>query len=298
MIPSPKPIKPGRQIAPVYHRRIGDIVVTALSDGTLTRSIEMMNGVPRALGQAYFDDAFRPGVVISVNAFLIWSAGRLALVETGSGHYLGNTTGFLLDSLQAAGVGPAQIETILLTHMHPDHSAGLTDMTTGKANYPNAELVMHENEPRHWFDDAAMTSGSDREKALFFKAGREQVEPYRNRWRLFAREGEVFPGVTAVPAMGHTPGHTTYLVSSGNERLLIWGDTVHIPEVQVPRPEVTMTVDTDHAAAAASRKRVFERVVAERLLVTGMHMHFPGFGHVARSGSTYAYVPEVWQQTF
>ena len=288
---------PKHQIAAVYHRRIGDIVVTALSDGTLTRDLEMMNGVPPALGRAFFDDAFRPGVVISVNAFLIYSAGRMALIETGSGQYLGDTTGLLPDSLKAAGVAPTDIKTILLTHMHPDHSAGLTDMTTGAARYPEAELVMHENEPRHWFDDAAMARGTDREKALFFKAGREQVEPYRNRWRLFGREGEVFPGVTAIPATGHTPGHTTYLVTSGKERLLIWGDTVHIPEVQVPRPEVTMTVDTDHRAAAASRRRIFDMCASERLLVTGMHMHFPGFGHVARRGSTYEYVPEVWQQT-
>lgn len=290
--------KPQRQIAPVYHRRIGEIVVTALSDGTLTRSIEMMHNVPRALGQAYFDDVFRPGPVISVNAFLVYSAGKMALIETGSGHYLGDTTGFLLQSLKAAGVAPETIETILITHMHPDHSAGLVDMTTGKQNYPNAELIMHENEPRHWFDDAAMARGTDREKALFFKAGREQVEPYRKRWKLFARESEVFPGVTAVPAIGHTPGHSAYLVQSGNERLLIWGDTVHIPEVQIPRPEVTMTVDTDHAAAAASRKRMFDMCVSEQLLVTGMHLHFPGFGRLARRGSTYEYVPEVWQQTF
>ena len=289
---------PKQQIAPVYHRRIGDIVVTALSDGTLTRSMEMMHNVPATLGKPFFEDAFRPGVVISVNAFLVYSAGKMALIETGSGDYLGNTTGFLLQSLKAAGVAPEEIKTILITHMHPDHSAGLTDMKTGKKNYPDAELIMHASEPKHWYDDAAMARGTDREKALFYKAGREQVEPYRKQWKLFDRESEVFPGVTAIPAMGHTPGHTAYLVQSGKERLLIWGDTVHIPEVQVPRPEVTMTVDTDHPAAAASRKRIFEMCVAERLLVTGMHMHFPGFGHVARRGATYEYVPEVWQQTF
>ena len=289
---------PKQQIAPVYHRKIGDIVVTALSDGTLTRPLEMMHNVPKSLGQAYFDDAFRPGPVISVNAFLIYSGNRMALVETGSGAYLGDTTGFLLQSLKAAGVAPDEIKTVMLTHMHPDHSAGLTDMTTGKPNYPNAELVMHENEPKHWYDDAAMARGTEREKNMFFKAGREQVEPYRDRWRLFGKQTEVFPGVTAIPATGHTPGHTAYLVQSGKERLLIWGDTVHIPEVQVPRPEVTMTVDTDHGAAAASRARIFDMCASERLLVTGMHLHFPGFSHLARRRSTYELVPEVWRQTF
>ena len=155
---------------------------------------------------------------------------------------------------------------------------------------------MHENEPRHWSDDAAMARGSDREKKLFFQQAREQMAPYRQRMRTF-RQGQVLPGVTAVPCHGHTPGHTAYLIESGADRLLIWGDTVHIPEVQVPDPEVTMVVDSDPPAAAASRRRIFDMAASERLLVTGMHLHFPGFGHVARNGSAgYAFVPEPWQQ--
>jgi glyoxylase-like metal-dependent hydrolase (beta-lactamase superfamily II) len=281
----------------VYHRRIGDIVVTALSDGTLERGPDMMRGQTAESVAVNFAAAFRPKIEISVNAFLIWSAGRLALVETGSGNYLGASAGHLLRSIAAAGVKPEQIDTVLLTHMHPDHSAGLTDLATGRRNYPNAELVMHENEPRHWLDDAAMARGTEREKLLFFKGGREQVAPYKDRWRLFAKAGaEVFQGVTTVPAHGHTPGHTGYLVASGKEQLLIWGDTVHIPEVQVPRPEVTMVVDSDPPAAEASRRRIFDMAASERLLVTGMHLHFPGFGHVAREGASYRFVAEPWAQ--
>jgi glyoxylase-like metal-dependent hydrolase (beta-lactamase superfamily II) len=199
-------------------------------------------------------------------------------------------------NLAAAGVSPAEIETILLTHMHPDHSAWLTDLATGRRNFPNAELVVHENEPRHWNDDAAMARGTEREKKMFFQQAREQMAPYRDRMRLF-RAGEVFPGVTAIPAHGHTPGHTAFLIASGNEQLLIWGDTVHVPEVQVPRPDVTVVVDTDPAGAAASRRRILDMAAADRLPVTGMHLHFPGFGHVARRNGSYAFVPEAWQQT-
>jgi glyoxylase-like metal-dependent hydrolase (beta-lactamase superfamily II) len=234
--------------------------------------------------------------VLSVNAFLIHSGDRLALVETGSGNYLGSTAGHLLANLAAAGVAPSAIDTILLTHMHPDHSAGLTNMTTGQANYPEAELVVHENEPRHWFDDAAMARGTEREKRLMFQQAREQTAPYLKRMRTFS-QGEVFPGVTALPIHGHTPGHTGYLIESAGERLLIWGDVVHIPEVQVPRPEVSMVVDTDPVAAAAARRRIFDMAASERLLVTGMHLHFPGFAHVVREGASYRLVPEAWQQT-
>ncbi|MGE0766393.1 MAG: MBL fold metallo-hydrolase [Hyphomicrobiaceae bacterium] len=287
---------PSRQIPPVYHRRIGDIVVTAVSDGTLERTHEMMLNVAEDEARRHLAAASRTSFVLSINAFLIHSGGRLALIETGSGNYLGPGAGHLLANLAAAGVRPDEIDTILLTHMHPDHSAGLTDMTTGTANYANAELVVHENEPRHWFDDAAMARGTEREKRLMFQQAREQTAPYRDRMRTFAG-GEVLPGVTALPIPGHTPGHTGFLIESGGQRLLIWGDVVHMPEVQVPRPEVSMVVDTDPEMAASSRRRVFDMVASEGLLVTGMHLHFPGFAHVLREGAGYRLVPEVWQQT-
>jgi glyoxylase-like metal-dependent hydrolase (beta-lactamase superfamily II) len=285
---------PQQQIPGVYQRRIGDIVITAISDGFLDGTVESMRNIAPDDARRILTESFRPARRTSVNAFLIYSAGRLALMETGSGNYLQPTAGKVMTNLRAAGVDPADIEAVILTHMHPDHSAGLTDMATGKRNYPNAELVMHEKEPAHWLNDAAMAKGTDREKKLFFQAGREQVAPYRDRWRLF-KDGEVFPGVTAIPRPGHTPGHTTFMVNSGREQLLIWGDTVHVPEVQTARPEVCMEVDTDQDAAAASRRKVFDMAATDRLLVTGMHLHYPGFAHLARDGSGYRLIPEVWQ---
>ncbi len=289
-------LKPTTQVPTIYHRRIGDIVVTALSDGAIERTNEMMNGVPADEGQRHLTKAFRTKFLLSINAFLIWAGDRVILVETGSGDYLGPEAGKLLANLRAAGVDPAAIDTILLTHMHPDHSAGLTDMTTGLANFPNAELITHENEPEHWFDDAEMAKGSEREKKLMFQQAREQTAPYRDRMKTFT-QGEVAPGIIAVPCPGHTPGHSAFLIESAGESLLIWGDTVHMPEVQVPRPEVTMVVDTDPAMAEASRRRIFDMAASERLLVTGMHLHYPGFGHVAREGNEFRFVPEAWRQT-
>ena len=287
---------PQHQIPGVYHRRVGDIIVTAISDGFLDGTLDVLRNIDHGEARQILTDAFRPARRTAVNAFLIYSAGRLALIETGSGNYLQPTAGKVLANIKAAGVSPTDIEAVLLTHMHPDHSAGLTDIATGKPNYPNAELVMHAREPEHWFDDAKMAKGNDREKKLFFQAGREQVEPYKDRWRLFAG-GEVFPGVSAVPRPGHTPGHTTFMISSGKEQLLIWGDTVHVPEVQTARPEVCMDFDTDKDMAAESRRKVFDMVATDRLLVTGMHLHFPGFAHLVRSGSGYRLIPAAWEQT-
>jgi glyoxylase-like metal-dependent hydrolase (beta-lactamase superfamily II) len=287
---------PQQQIPGVYHHRVGEIVVTAISDGFLDGSIDVLRNISQEEARQILTENFRPARRTAVNAFLVYSAGRLALIETGSGNYLLPTAGKVLANVKAAGVDPSAIETVLLTHMHPDHSAGLTDMSTGKRNYPNAELVMHEKEPEHWFDDAKMAKGTDREKKLYFQAGREQVAAYKDRWRLF-KEGEVFPGVTAIPRPGHTPGHTTFMISSGKDQLLVWGDTVHVPEVQTARPEVCMEFDTDKDAAAASRRKVFDMVATDRLLVTGMHLHFPGFAHLVRSGTGYRLIPAAWEQT-
>ena len=285
--------QPAQQIAGVYHRRIGDIVVTAISDGYLDSTLDVMRNVDLEKARQILSDAFRPARRTSVNTFLIHSRGRMAIVDTGSGNYLQPTAGFVQRSLAAAGIDPKSIDTVLLTHMHPDHSAGLVDMSNGRLLFPNAELVMHENELAHWFDEGAMAKADERSAKLYFLAGREQVAPYKNRTRLF-REGEVFPGVTAVPSLGHTPGHTAYLIASGNEQLMIWGDTVHVPEVQTAFPEAGMAFDTDLAAAAAARKRMFDRVATDGILIAGMHLHFPAFSRLARRGNAYALYPEAW----
>ena len=289
--------QPQQQISGAYHRKIGDIVVTAISDGYLDGTLDVMRNVDLDKARQILTEAFRPARRTSVNTFLIHSKGRLAIIDTGSGNYLLPTAGMVQRNLAAAGIDPKSIDTVLLTHMHPDHSAGLTDMSNGQLLFPNAELVMHENELPHWFDDGAMAKADERAQKLFFQAGREQVAPYKNRTRLF-KQGEVFPGVTAVPSVGHTPGHTAFLVASGNDQLMIWGDTVHVPEVQTAIPEAGMGFDTDLAMAAASRKRMFDRVSADRILVAGMHLHFPAFERLARRGDAYALYPEAWVHAF
>ncbi len=293
MIPAPSAQIPG-----VYHRRIGDIVVTALSDGYLDGAVEVMHNIAPADATRMLEENFRPGRRTSVNCYLIYNKGRLALVETGSGNYLLPTAGKLLQNLKAAGVNPADIDTVMLTHMHPDHSAGLANPATGEKYFPNAELVAHENEPKHWLDDGEMSRAGEREKKLYFAATREQIAPYHNQMRTFDKDTEVFPGVRSVAMHGHTPGHSGYMIESGGKSLLIWGDIIHVPEVQVPRPEVTMAFDTDPHAAAATRKRVFDMVATDRQLIAGMHVHFPGFAHLVKQGDNFLMLPEPWDQAF
>jgi glyoxylase-like metal-dependent hydrolase (beta-lactamase superfamily II) len=289
---------PTQQIPGVYHRRIGDIVVTAVSDGYLDGAVEVLQNIAPADATRMLHERFLPGRRTSVNCYLVQAAGRLALIETGSGDYLLPTAGKLQQNLKAAGVDPAAIDTVILTHMHPDHSAGLTDPKTGQKLFPNAELVVHENEPKHWMDDTAMSRASERAKKLYFACAREQIAPYHNRTRSYTGSVEVFPGVTSMPLHGHTPGHSGYMIASGGKSLLIWGDIVHVPDIQIPRPEVTIEFDTDPHAAAATRRRVFDMVSTDRQLVAGMHMQFPGFAHVVKQGDGYLMIPEPWDQAF
>jgi glyoxylase-like metal-dependent hydrolase (beta-lactamase superfamily II) len=138
-----------------------------------------------------------------------------------------------------------------------------------------------------------MAKADETSRARNFMAGRTQVAPYKSRTRTHTG-GEVFPGVTAMPFPGHTPGHSGYMVASGKDSLLIWGDIIHIPEIQIPRPEVTMAFDIDPVQAAATRRRVFDMVATDGQAVAGMHMHFPGFLHLVRRGDGYAMIHDGW----
>jgi glyoxylase-like metal-dependent hydrolase (beta-lactamase superfamily II) len=284
---------PQQQIPGVYHRKIGDIVVTGISDGYNDGNLEILRNIDADLAREILVSAFRPVRRISINAFVVHTRAGPVLIDTGTGGSLSPTNGFLIRNLAAAGLKPEDIGSILLTHMHPDHSAGLTSTETGKPFFPNAELVMHEAEPNYWLDDAEMARApNDRVKAMF-EHSRGQIAPYKARTRLFSR-GEVLPGITAVPIPGHTPGHTGYMISSAGQQLLIWGDVVHIPEVQVAVPDAGTNFDVDYERARQSRKKILDQVATDRLLVAGMHLHFPGFHYVARQGDGYVLHAEAW----
>jgi glyoxylase-like metal-dependent hydrolase (beta-lactamase superfamily II) len=285
---------PLQQIPGIYHRKVGDIVVTAVSDGYVDGNLDLLKNVDVDQARKILVDAYRPVRRVSINAFLVHTKDVSVLIDTGTGGSLGATNGWIARNLGAAGVDAKNVGAVLLTHMHPDHSAGLTDTRTGKPIFPNAELVMREAELRYWLDDGELARApNDRAKSMFAHS-RAHIAPYKSRTRLFS-EGEVVPGVTAIPIPGHTPGHTGYMISSGGQQLLIWGDVVHVPEVQVALPDTGTSFDVDYEMARTSRKRVLDQVASDRLTVAGMHLHFPGFYHVARQGDGYFLHAEAWQ---
>lgn len=280
------------QVAGLYRRRIGDVVVTAISDGYIDAPFAALQSISEADADAILRQSFRPSPPrINVNTYLIQSAGRTAIVDTGSGDTMGPTLGHLFDLIGECGLTTAEVDTVLLTHMHPDHSNGLT-AADGTKLFPNAEIVVGEADVKHWHDDGARSRAPESQQTRYFDTARAQIAPYRDQRKNAA--GSPFPNVTAVPLNGHTPGHTGYLVESNGEALLIWGDICHVPDIQVRRPEVTMAFDTDPAAAIAARKRAFDMAASDRLLVAGMHLHFPGFSYMSREADGYRLIPEAW----
>ncbi|MCO6417491.1 MBL fold metallo-hydrolase [Siccirubricoccus sp. KC 17139] len=283
---------PEAQVPAIHHRKVGDITVTSVSDGFLDGSMAVIQNIAPEDAVRILQGAYRPVPRrTAVNTFLIRSGDRVALVDTGCGTAMSPTGGKLFANLAAAGVAPEEIDTVLLTHMHPDHSNGLSK--DGKRLFPNAELVMHAQELAHWHDDVQMAKSDEVGRQRNFQASRDQVAPYADRTRTFTG-GEVFPGVTAMPLPGHTPGHTGYVIASGNQQLFIWGDIIHLPEIQIQHPEVTMAFDVDPVQAAATRARIFDMVATDGLAVAGMHMHFPGLLHLAKRQGGYTLIHDGW----
>jgi glyoxylase-like metal-dependent hydrolase (beta-lactamase superfamily II) len=271
-------------------KQIGDITVIALSDGVLAAPLDVVLGVERAEIERLAGRKPGEPLPIAVNAFLLERAGKLALVDTGSGNSMGPTLGGVPQNLRALGVAPERIETIFLTHLHPDHSNGLVD-DAGNAIYPNAEVVLHETEAAFWLDRDEASGATERIRRNIAKTA-VTTAPYRARMRT-VRDGEAVPDISALLLAGHTPGHTGWLIQSGKDSLLIWGDLVHLAAIQIERPDTGLVYDVDPQAACATRRRMFDRVAADKLAVAGAHLDFPGFGTIVRKGAGFAFEPDA-----
>jgi len=296
--PAASPAAPPSSPAPgVLRLQLGDAVVTALLDGSIDLPLALFLRAAAADARELLDRGFASTPTrVAVNAFLVQTAGRTVLIDTGSATGMGPSMGRLPAALAAAGVSPASIDAVAMTHLHPDHVNGLM-APGGGAAFPNAELVLHAAEHAFWTDDGARSRAPADVQPLFI-AARVGIAPYAKRTRQLSRaDEEVVPGLMAVPLPGHTPGHTGYRVASSGKDLLVWGDIVHVPPLQFARPGWSIAFDVDMDAAAATRLRTLDMARADRSLIAGMHLDFPAFGHVqgGSEAASYRFVPLPWQ---
>jgi glyoxylase-like metal-dependent hydrolase (beta-lactamase superfamily II) len=272
--------------APGYYRlMLGDFEVTVLSDGTLPFDVQQLltNITPQQLDAALARAFLKEPIDISVNAFLINTGTQLALIDTGTGGSFGPTVGRLLGNLEAAGYKPEQVDEIYITHMHGDHIGGLSQ--NGKAVFPNATVRASQAEADYWLSEAKMNAAPAQAQGGF-KGAMAALQPYiaAKRFQPIQGDAQLIPGIRALAAPGHTPGHTLYLVTSKNENLLLWGDLMHVAAAQFPNPAVTIRFDSDSASAARERMKFFAEAAAKGYLVGGAHLSFPGLGHLRASG--------------
>ena len=279
--------------APGYYRMmLGDFEITALFDGALDlKPQQLLTNTTHAQVTKLLARSFeKEAVPTSVNAYLINTGAKLVLIDVGTGKLFGPALGGLVENLKAAGYQPDQVDEIYVTHLHPDHVGGLMD--GDKIAFPNAIVRADQRDADFWLSQANADKAPQEVKD-FFKGAMASLNPYiaAGKFKPFDGDTELMPGVRAIAARGHTAGHSIYAVESKGQKLVLWGDLMHVAAVQFPQPSVTIAFDTDSKAAAVQRKKAYAQAAREGHLVAAAHLPFPGIGHLRAEGKGYAFVP-------
>jgi glyoxylase-like metal-dependent hydrolase (beta-lactamase superfamily II) len=267
---------------------VGDIEVIQIYDGIWEKAHDpgfvknaSVDDVKAALKAAGLTDAHVP-ITFTVTAVRI--GGRLVIFDSGTGAQLAPTAGNITKNnlWQSAGIDPAKVETIVMTHFHGDHISGLMAKDTNAPIFPNATIHTQADEYKFW-TTPTVTAGAAKRI--------QQVFPGWKNIRQFEGEPEVVPGVRAVNTYGHTAGHMSYLVSSGGQQVMVLGDVTNIRALNMKNPGWHLAFDGDANLAETNRRRIFDRVVADKIVATGYHWGMPGAGTIEKDGNGYALVP-------
>ena len=281
----------------VYRHKLGDIQITALYDGLWPLKIDgdfVRNASGAAVNSALATAFLPPNVLpVSFTVLLVNTGPNLILIDAGTAGQIADTAGYLIDNLAAAGVAPAAIDTVVISHFHPDHIDGLKTKDGGKV-FVNAEILVPEPEWTYWMDDGELSKAPDRIK-VYFRNARRIFGDIAKEVRRFEPGAEVAPGITSIPAFGHTPGHTSFAIASGRHSILVMSDAVRNPYLFARHPEWQPLFDMDGPLSVKTRKQMLDRAAADRMLVEAYHFPFPACGHIARNGKGYELVPLEWQ---
>ena len=294
-----------KQAPSFYRYKVGDIQVTVVSDGRSTLPLEdsFVSNANKEEVNAVLEKAFLPRDIFTIYyaPLVINTGSKLVVIDTGSGAAANvnskGANGQFAVNMAAAGLDAKAVDMVVISHFHGDHVNGLL-AADGAPAFPNAEVLVPAAEWKFWMDDGEMSRApAGRMQGLFksnrnvFEAGlRKKVTPYE--WGK-----EVAPGLLAVESAGHTPGHTSYVLSSGSGKLFIQSDVTNNPIPFATHPGWHASFDQDGDMAERTRRRVYDMVAAEKLQLQGFHYPFPGLAHVEKDGSGYRVIPAPWNPT-
>ena len=273
--------------------KVGDIDVFSVHDGDTERVIDAayvknvpLEDVKKALtaggiGPDKIANPFTPTAVRT--------GGKVVLFDVGFGGNGAPTVGKMADNMKAAGLDPASVATVVISHFHPDHISGLWVKETSEQVYPNAEILMPEVEYKFWIDPALVEKVPEGLRPFVRRI--QSTFPNWKNIKQFADGAEVAPGVRAIATYGHTAGHTAFLVASGGQQLFIQGDVSGIPQLFVKNPGWHLMFDADPVTAEATRRAFYDRVIADKGMIAGYHFGFPNVGTLAKDGNGYAFEP-------
>jgi glyoxylase-like metal-dependent hydrolase (beta-lactamase superfamily II) len=285
----------GRQVPGIYRYKVGEFELTAINDGVNLRPMQdgfvknaPLDDVKSALEAAYLPTDKLP---IPFNQLVVNTGRKIVLIDTGTGGQLAPTAGMLVENMEAAGIDPKAVDTVVISHFHGDHILGLRTKE-GELAFPNAEVQVPEKEWAFWMDDGEMSRAPEGMQNNF-KNSRKMFGAIAEDIKRYDADQEIVPGITAVGAYGHTPGHTIFRVSSGSDQLLVLSDTANHPALFVRNPGWHAVFDMDAPKAEETRRRIFDMASADRIRVQGYHFPF-GTGFIAKDGDRYDYVPSPW----
>jgi glyoxylase-like metal-dependent hydrolase (beta-lactamase superfamily II) len=278
----------------VYKYKVGSIEVTAVYDGIWRKPHDptfiknaSVEDTKEALAKAGLTTEFMP---IPLTVVVLKIGDKYVMIDSGSGvgQWQANATN-LPSNMKAAGIDRGQISTILVSHFHPDHVWGLMEKGTNAAVFPNAELIVSSTEYNWWTEPGRVEKLPEGRRPAGKRIG--DVFPTWKNWKLVEDTAEVAPGVRLLAAPGHTPGHSAFLVTSGKDQLMVSNDAMYVPALLAPHPDWQGAYDQDGATAVTTRRKLMDRVIADKMMVCGAHFPFPGRGTFTKDGDAYAFAP-------